>query len=105
MAGAGPGLRRGAALAHVGTRANSGGTLGEEAVVVRYLLRGERLLLHREIAWAYVHRMRTSCDLSWESDVFNPPVLDDWQCSQTPGQDVSATQYRPLHVAGLYGER
>ncbi len=53
-------LACGATLILVGTRANSGGTLGEEGVVVRYLLRGERVLPHSEIAWAYVHRVRTS---------------------------------------------
>ncbi len=52
-----------------------------------------------------VHQVRTSCDLSWESDPFLPPVLDDWACAQAPDQDVSSTQYRPIHVAGLYGKR
>lgn len=53
-------LACGAVLAFVGTRANSGGRIGEDGVVVRYLLRADRVLPFGEIAWAYVHRMRTS---------------------------------------------
>jgi len=70
-------LACGAALAYVGTRANSGGTLGEDAVVVRYLLRGERVLPHREIAWAYVHCMRTSLVFAVASDESLHLLSDD----------------------------
>ena len=61
-------LACGGALVFVGTRANSGGALRPDGVVVRYLLRGERFLPHAEIAWAYVHRMDTSLVFAVASD-------------------------------------
>lgn len=53
-------LACGGTLIFVGTRANSGGTVGEDGVVARYLLRPERALPHAEIAWAYLHRTKTT---------------------------------------------
>ena len=61
-------LACGAALVFVGTRANSGATLGGDGVVVRYLLRAERVVPYPEVAWAYVHRMKTSLVFATSSD-------------------------------------
>lgn len=50
---------------------------------------------------APLSRMRTECVIDWEHDAY----LDDFECTQAPGQDLSAAAYTPTHVAVLYGDR
>lgn len=54
---------------------------------------------------AIVQRVRTQCQLEWESDPFNPPILNSWRCTQAAGQDITETSYVPRHLSILYGAR
>ncbi len=78
--------------------------LGSPIIPAMELTTHEYLLVNSSTT-SVVHRVRTNCDLSWESSGFNPPVLDDWECSRAPGQDIAAAPYLPTQVSVLYGAR
>ncbi len=48
-----------------------------------------------------VQRVRTRCDLVWANNAF----LDDFSCSQAPGQDVVSPAFIPEQLSVLYGVR
>ncbi len=81
-----------------------GDFLGAPIIPDMELTSHEYMLLNASTG-ATVHRVRTSCELDWESDPFNPPILDDWECTQAPGQDVAESTYLPQHISVLYGAR
>jgi len=81
-----------------------GDLLGAPIIPAMELTAHEYLLLNASTG-AATHRVRTSCALTWESDPFNPPILDAWECTQAAGQDVSGSTYLPQHISVLYGTR
>jgi hypothetical protein len=81
-----------------------GDFLGQPIIPEMELEAYEYLLVNASTT-ALVQRVRTWCDLQWVSDPFNPPILDDWDCSLDADQDVAATPYVPQHISILYGGR
>jgi hypothetical protein len=84
--------------------AQEGTYLGFPIIPAMELTTHEYLLIDSSTT-SIVHRVRTGCDLSWESEPFNEPIIDDWECSRTPGQDIATNPYEPTHVSVLYGAR
>ncbi len=86
-------------------QASEMGSFLGQPIIPAMTLESREYLLVNALTTAIVQRVRTSCDLQWESDPFNPPVLDSWSCTQDSGQDVSSEAYNPKHVSILYGSR
>ena len=84
--------------------AEEGYYLGIPIIPAMELTTHEYLLINSSTT-SLVHRVRTNCDISWESDPFNRPILDDWECSRTLGQDLATPPYQPVQVSVLYGSR
>jgi hypothetical protein len=82
----------------------SGSLLGQPVIPEMQMVTNEYILLEAGSA-AIVQRVRSSCDIEWVSDPFNPPVLDDWVCSQAVNQDVATSPFEPKHISVLYGAR
>jgi DNA-binding beta-propeller fold protein YncE len=48
-----------------------------------------------------LQRLRTSCTIDWT----HTSLLDNFTCTRAPGQDLSATAFKPARIAVLYGDR
>jgi hypothetical protein len=65
----------------------------------------EEFMLVNTATGTLSQRVRTRCFLEWESDDFNPPFLDYWECTAAPGQETTTTEFTPGSVAVLFGGR
>jgi hypothetical protein len=102
-----PGARHAALLLHGQFHADQvirsvaiGGTVVNQIILPRIDMQTEEYVLIDVTAGAAAQRLRTRCAIDWEHDV---AVIDDWSCATSPGQDVAADSYTPLHHAVLYG--
>lgn len=102
-----PGARHAALLVHGQFHADEvirtvtiGNTTVNQVILPRIDMETFEYVLVDVTAGAAAQRLRTRCTIDWEHDV---AVIDDWSCASSPGQDVAADTFTPLHQAVTYG--
>jgi hypothetical protein len=81
------------------------GNIFGQPIIPRMEMTTIEYVLVSSASGTYAQRARTYCDLAWESNPLNPPVLDNFECTQAPGQDVTSVEFVPGTLTVLYGAR